>query len=259
MSSPFPGMDPYLEDHIWSDVHHGLAFVFKEQLVPQVKPEYFVRINVQTFKDTETEEDIGIMYPDVEVFKKGANIVSEPAASYIGSSVTPATLTLSVAPFPELKIPELEIRDRKNNKLITTCEIISPVDKRGIGLKQYQEKRERLLSESVHLIEIDLIRRGRRALEHLSIPKSHYLVLVTNFHTGKTNVWTVDITDKLPVVPVPLAKPEQHAQLDIGKGLQDLYERSDYGASINYEKEPPPPKFSKEEKQWIKEVIKKET
>jgi hypothetical protein len=25
MPSPFPGMDPYLEGHLWPDVHHRLA------------------------------------------------------------------------------------------------------------------------------------------------------------------------------------------------------------------------------------------
>ena len=44
MFSPFPGMDPWLEGHVWPDVHHGLAFIFKEQLVSQVVPKYFVRV-----------------------------------------------------------------------------------------------------------------------------------------------------------------------------------------------------------------------
>ena len=38
MPSPFPGMDPYLEGHLWPDVHSGLAFVIKEQLVPLQPP-----------------------------------------------------------------------------------------------------------------------------------------------------------------------------------------------------------------------------
>ena len=63
-------MDPWLEGHVWPDVHHGLAFVFKEQLVARVIPKYFVRVETYTVEDTNPQEEVGIMYPDVEILKK---------------------------------------------------------------------------------------------------------------------------------------------------------------------------------------------
>lgn len=42
MPSPFPGMDPYLEGPEWRSVHTQLAVQIGQQLVPLVRPRYFV-------------------------------------------------------------------------------------------------------------------------------------------------------------------------------------------------------------------------
>ncbi len=52
MHSPFPGMDPYLEGHLWPDVHQSLAYIIKKYLIPQVRPKYAVTLNVYTIEDT---------------------------------------------------------------------------------------------------------------------------------------------------------------------------------------------------------------
>jgi hypothetical protein len=44
MASPFPGMDPYLEGYLWSDVHQSLAAQLKRQLSPLVRPNCVVRL-----------------------------------------------------------------------------------------------------------------------------------------------------------------------------------------------------------------------
>ncbi|HID51529.1 MAG TPA: DUF4058 family protein, partial [Anaerolineae bacterium] len=45
MPSPFPGMDPYLEDRaIWPDVHATLITYIREVLQPQLRPKYIARI-----------------------------------------------------------------------------------------------------------------------------------------------------------------------------------------------------------------------
>ncbi len=68
-------MDPWLEGHVWPDVYHDLATRFKEQIVPQVVPKYFVRIETYTVEDTSPEEEVGVMYPDVEILKE-KNLIS---------------------------------------------------------------------------------------------------------------------------------------------------------------------------------------
>ena len=46
MSSPFPGMNPYLEqDDAWHDFHEKIIPLIAERLVVQVRPEYIVKID----------------------------------------------------------------------------------------------------------------------------------------------------------------------------------------------------------------------
>ena len=75
MTSPFPGMDPYLEGYLWPDFHHDLATAIKIQLAPQISPKYVARIELYTVEDTSPDRDVGIMYPDVEILKRKANKV----------------------------------------------------------------------------------------------------------------------------------------------------------------------------------------
>lgn len=249
MASPFPGMDPYLEGHLFPDVHNSLAYLISVQLTPRLAAAYVVHLNSYTVEDTSPEEDIGIMYPDVEVFRK-TNVAKEPAANY-GTPTTPETIVLPAIKPVELRIPVVEIRDRKNNTLITAIEILSPVNKRKPGLLPYREKRERLHYAGVHLIEIDLLRRGERPLEHPYLPKSHYLVTLLRSGTGKTQVWAIDVKEPLPVIPVPLKQPDEDTFLDLGAALNQLYEQRLFEKSINYSEPPPPPAFTAEDLEWI--------
>jgi hypothetical protein len=57
----------------------------------------------------------------------------------------------------------LEIRDRGNRQLVTVLELPSPSNKRpGPDREQYLAKRQQLLTSSVHLVELDLLRGGPR-------------------------------------------------------------------------------------------------
>jgi hypothetical protein len=256
MPSPFPGMDPYLESYLWPDVHHRLAVGICDQLMPQIRPTYVARVNLYTVYDTSPEEDIGIMYPDVEVFKKDQ--VKEPRSASYGKSlppITPVTTSIPATETIEVRIPTIEIRNRKKNQLITAIEILSPVNKRKPGLEPYREKRRRLHESGVHLLEIDLIRRGERPFSHPYIPESDYLMTLIRAGIGKADVWAFNIKDRLPVVPVPLKAPDEDARLDPGKALKEIYDRSDYQLSIDYGEEPPPPGFSEEDKKWMQTLL----
>src|SRR5947208_9748363 len=69
MSSPFPGMDPYLEGSHWMGVHTQLCAEIARQLTPWLVPKYVALTNERFV--LETPEDIGIatrgLYPDVGV------------------------------------------------------------------------------------------------------------------------------------------------------------------------------------------------
>ncbi len=258
MKSPFPGMDPWLEGHVWPDVHHSLAFIFKEQLVSKVVPKYFVRVETYTVEDTEPQEEVGIMYPDVEILKKQPEPPPQPPPQ--GKEgvalITPSTMIIP-HPVIEVNIPVVEIRDRENQRLITAIEILSPVNKRGKGLDKYREKRQLLHEDGVHLLEVDLLRRGQRPLNYPTLPRqAHYFVMLSRGDQYKTSVWAMTIRDKLPVVPIPLKSPDPDVTLDISAAFHEVYSRSRYELSVRYEAEPAPPAFSEEDREWLQAILK---
>ncbi len=248
-------MDPYLEGHLWPDVHQRLAAVICELLAPQVSPAYVARMSLYTVADTSPEEDVGILYPDVEVLRRKAEEPAEEYATAGSKPVTPVTITIPATRMVEVRIPVVEIRDRKHNQLITAIEIISPVNKRRPGLQPYIEKREQLHQSGVHLLEIDLIRRGQRPFTHPYLPQAHYLVTLMRAGQGRTDVWAFNVQDSLPVVPVPLKAPDEDAVLDLGEALALIYERGLYHLSIDYREAPPPPAFSAEAQEWMREKL----
>lgn len=258
MASPFPGMDPYLEGELWPDLHHMLAAVVRELIAPQLPPSYIAKIEAYNILDTEPGQDLSIMCTDVEVIQKGAPIVSEPEVAYgkETTALTPPTVKIPAMPFVEVRIPVVAIRDKKKNRLITAIESMSPVNKRNPGLGPYRNKRQKLHTNGVHLLEVDLIRRGARPFEHPLLPKSHYTVLLLRGESSETEAWTFSVRDQLPVVPVPLQVPDPDIKLDSGRVFSLAYSRSHYGAEIDYGTEPPPPLFTQTDRDWMNGLVK---
>src|SRR5438477_4232908 len=64
MPSPFPGMDPYLEDHaLWPGVHDSLIVYTRDFLQPLLLPRYFVEIGERIYFEDPRE----VIYPDAVV------------------------------------------------------------------------------------------------------------------------------------------------------------------------------------------------
>jgi len=256
MKSPFPGMDPYLEGYLWPDVHNELAGAIKAQLAPQIAPKYVARLELYTVTDSSPESEVGIMYPDVEILKHNHNLLKEPEVAYSARrTFTEPTVVIPSNKAIHVNIPVIEIRDVAKNRLITAIEILSPVNKHQPGLEAYQEKRMDLHRSGVHLLEIDLLRRGTRPLVHPRLPQSDYLALLMRAGTRKTEAWAFNVNEELPVLPVPLVEPDPDAKLDLKIALDLIYERSLYHLSIDYTKDAPPPEFNPEIQDWIREVI----
>src|SRR5262245_52393742 len=56
MPSPFPGMDPYLEQH-WGDIHHRLITYGCDQLRPQLPEDLRARIEERVFVESDEGDD----------------------------------------------------------------------------------------------------------------------------------------------------------------------------------------------------------
>lgn len=49
MPSPFPGMDPFLENQEWEDFHTTFNTVLRERLATGLEPEYLVRVERRVY------------------------------------------------------------------------------------------------------------------------------------------------------------------------------------------------------------------
>ncbi|MFQ5617224.1 MAG: DUF4058 family protein [Anaerolineales bacterium] len=260
MRSLFPGMDPYLEGYLWPDVHHRIATEISDRLMPVLQPRYVARIEIQVVQDETPGAEIGIMYPDVEIVKPSWR-ESTPASEYPVASankatavMTPVSLSIPRLRF-EVRLARVAIRDVAQNELVTMIEILSPVNKREPGLSKYAKKRERLFASDVHLLEIDLLRRGQRLFVSRRLEKSHYLVSLTRAGAQYTDIWKIDLKDRLPVVPVPLRQPDSDVLLDLTAIFDSIYRKAAYHLSVDYGGTPPPPALTNAEQRWLQERL----
>lgn len=263
MPSPFPGMDPYLEGAEWQDVHQRLGAQISKQLSPLIRPRYVARLAIATIPDFPYAQEIEGMYPDVEIFR------SKPTFSVSGNFPTGKGGVALLEPPITLQMPTLrvrmvtvEIREIENNRLVTSIEVLSPVNKRKPGLSSFLEKRERLMCAGVHLLDIDLIRRGKHPVKLSNVvdpdsgENAPYVVLLTRAKNDKLELWPIYLQEKLPVVAVPLRAPDDDVPLDLGLALSTIYDEAAYDLTIDYRQTPPPPAFDPETQLWIDTLLK---
>ncbi len=256
MPSPFPGMDPFLESYLWPDVHATLASNIRQRLVPLLRPKYVVRLEVSVVEDKAPEEEIGVMYPDVDILRDWSK-QSSPVKSSVATAATPATLTVPVLTPVTVKLISVHILDRAGGQLVTSIEILSPVNKHEPGANDYQLKRQRMIEAGIHLIEFDLLRRGKRAIKHPQLKQASYVIALTRAKTGRTDIWSLSLKDALPKIPLPLLPIDDDVILDVQTLLTDCYDEAAYELSIDYTETPPPPELSDEDKQFVQGLLKR--
>jgi hypothetical protein len=259
MPSPFPRMDPYLEGYLWPDVHHALANKIRQLLAPRLRPRYVVRLEIYVVEDSTPEQEIGIMYPDVEIMLSGPmrTLPNDELSAPLTTSAreTPAVITIPVLEPVEVRVATVEIRDTASNELISCIEILSPVNKREGKLSVYRQKRQRLYHAGVHLLEIDLLRRGVRPVSHPRVPDSAYLVALTRAHSGATHLWPLSVRDALPSVPIPLREPDADSLLELGEAFAAVYDEASYDLSVDYTQSPPPPPLGETDTVWMRQLL----
>jgi hypothetical protein len=250
-------MDSYLEGYLWPDVHSALANKIRQQLTPLLRPNYTARLDVCLAEDSDPTGEIGILYPNVEVLKAPARQPLPPLPSGYQSTltITPPGLASPVVQPVAVRLTNVEIRDAVQNRLITSIEILSPVNKREPGLTTYRQKRQRLYQAAVHLLELDLLRRGTRPFAQPRLPTVPYCIALTRAQAKQMELWPLELATPLPVVPVPLKPEDEDIPLDLQHALTQIYDEAAYDLSLNYSP-PPPPALAKEEAAWMQTQVK---
>lgn len=254
MPSPFPGMDPYLESPAhWSDFHATFIHPWREAINDRLPRNYVARINEFVLK----------IEPDLDVPPRAVGPDLLVGRRFPVSRPQPAPLTGGIAGLDPITIPNIvhldphsegfiEIYRMPDHELVTVLELLSPTNKTGEGRGQYLAKREMLLEQRVNLVELDLIRSGKRLqLERALPPADYYAFISRGIRRPECEVYRWTVRSALPPLPVPLKSPDLDIQISMSDVFATAYQRGGYDRVVHYDESPPPPSFAAEDADWV--------
>jgi hypothetical protein len=239
MPSPFPGMDPYLEERsLWPDVHQRLIAYISEALQPQVRPKYIARIGE------------GIEVASIQRGYIPAVMIVQPpreqATALTSTGVLVADEPLTFAFLEEARrVPYIEIVYRETGDVVTVIEVLSPANKSGEGREDYLQKQADLLTTHANLVEIDLLGEGRattlaRTAALVDPPDWRYVVSVSRARNrSRLEVYAIRLQDRLPRCRIPLRPADPDVVLDLPAVFARCYAVGGYDLLVDYNAEPP--------------------
>jgi hypothetical protein len=266
MPSPFPGMDPYLEDpDEWPDVHGRLITYIADQLQPLVHPSYRTRINRREY----VMRDDRSIYPDIAITGRHlresaldltiavpAAMAGVPAVPPFHEPLSPPPRSVDIpfrvrVPLISQREPFLEIVHRESHEIVTAIELLSPTNKhKGKGHQQYRRKQREVLASEANLVEIDLLGTGAHTVavpadRLTALPPHRYRICVSRAADRKVfEVYAMVLSDRcgqgnrIKVSRPPLLDSTDHEAIH-GSGLAVI----DPGEPTMYNPRPcvPPP------------------
>src|SRR5262249_1388916 len=259
MSSPFPGMDPYLEAAgRWEDFHNKLMGDMERHLSQALPPRYAVRLGERSYIDYIDPRT----YQTAELtFKPDLGIKSsapESAGATPVSVLEEAAVDMEAVVETEFRELFIEIHELDPaHRLVTGIEILSPSNKRrgSVGWHLYERKRKVFLEGHANLVEIDLLRGGRRLPMTQDWPTSPYYIMVLRKEAApRCKVWPAHYRQALPVIPIPLSPPDPDLALALQPLATGVYDRSRYARDLDYSILLRPP-LTGEDADWLQERL----
>lgn len=249
MPSPFPGMDPYLEDPAyWADFHHTFIGCWREAIADALPPEYDARLDESIDLVQMSPQVIRLIYPDIAV-SKGPRRVKRVKENGTG------TLLLEPVTIPhefleEVRQARIEILHRPERTLVAVVEMLSPFNKSADGFNQYRNKPKTVLVQDIHLVELDLLVGGQRLPHAEPLPPGDYYAFVSRVENRPNcDVYAWTVRDRLPAIPIPLRAPDADVVIDLGKVFRATYQRGRYARVLPY-RSPPIAPLSSQSKRW---------
>ena len=207
MPSPFPGMDPYLEDSkLWAPFQHQILACLYQLLLPGLVDRYRARVGTRAYTS------------EMALF---TSIVREEHSEEF-----------------------IEVRNRTDGRLVTLVEVVSPANKTTpTGRAAYLDKRRDTLAQRAGVVEIDLVLQGKPTLNYSreGLPDYDFAVTVTRATApDRYEIYTSTMQKRLPKFKVPLAADDRDALLDLQTAFNRAYDLGNFRAQIDYKGSPPP-------------------
>ena len=258
MKSPFPGMDPYLQE-IWGEVHHSLMGLLKNQVQRQLPSGLWARVEETVTIDFGWLGDPEYARPDISVTTHKPWDTSGESAPFADIAVAEPAVVMDV----DVDVTErhIEIVDtRKGHQVVTVIEVLSPSNKISrAGRDKYQSKQARYLESGANLVEIDLIRGGDWVIaapqhEIAAAKMKTWVVSVFRAANHKVAVYPIGFQEPLPCFRVALRETDQDVVLNLQKALEQSYEDGRYEVALDYS-QPPTPPLQGDEIKWVAEIL----
>lgn len=255
MPSPFPGMDPWLEDpEVFPNLHERLTIAIQDAINAGLPPGYVATSRNRVWVDTELRRE-----PDVALFTR-----HPPPESAEGTATLPGMVAIGRRRVSDpVEEPYLEILSNKGKRLVTAVEVISLSNKKAgrKGRKAYQDKQKEYALGGVNLVEIDLLRTGphvsaisrRRLQRHLGAFDYHVSVVLAGKRPNE-HAAGIRLTDRLPAIGIPLDKGMTPVVIDLQPMLDDAYNRAKWTEFFSY-RDPPDPPLTPEQQAWAEGIL----
>ena len=249
MPYPFQGMDPFIEHDNWPGFHLLLCGTLIRQLNRQLPEGYICRGEVNFGISVGYGEDKRVQ-PDVAV----QGLPAHPTA-LIDSKFSPATTTSVLSDSVDTH-RFVQIIEQASRRVVAVIEVVSPTNKIGDGLVQYLRKRRHYIQSGINLLEIDLLRQGRRRYEEfLEQPEGTYGVFAYDALATTCRYWAIGLAERLPVVPLRLDGTQMVA-VDVQATVEGAWLDGGYNRGLKaYRLKDLPGRLGVEEMAYLTEVL----
>lgn len=253
MPSPFPGMNPYLEQpDVWPDFHDCFLMFARETLATNLGPRYFVRIQEQVYIHELAEETRHFLgRPDLAIHER---IPPTGSTAIAGAVLNPTTARIAATVIDEIRLNRLEIVDRRDRSVVSAIELLSPSNKApGPDRVQYLRKVRNILASPAGFVEIDLLRGGPR-MPWEDVPPGDYCVIASAAsRRPAVACWSFGLRDPLPTITVPLREVEVAVPLDLQAVLNRAYDSAGYDSYL-YDGQPDP-RLTSSDQEWARSIL----
>ncbi len=218
------GMHPTLEHpRYFPDLHASLCVDIRYWLAPRLPERY--SISVERGLSTTDASGASKQYrPDARIDRAEA-----PDTHYADAIVVqPPSFTVAIPNQPQRYVA---IRDGEE-RLVTTIEVLSPANKSGDGYEDFRRKQEQLAQKGIHLVEIDLLKQGKRRWRDERVDQADYVMTVQRAGSSLANVWAAALGEALPAIPIPLLDPDAEVPLPLELIMQAYLEKSGLGERL---------------------------
>ena len=254
-TSPFPGMDPYLERR-WGDVHTALCIGIRASLQPNLPAGLRARAQTDVLLEEVDTESVGLQ-PDISIVETDEFEDGEPAGS-LAVAVRPIAIRHITSPKRRRWVEILDTTD--SNRVVTAIEILSPGNKASGKLNEsYRKKLNQYLNAGTNVVEIDLLRSSRKrlAVPQNEIPEhrqaAYYVALCRAKDSDLWLVYPMALRSPLPTVPVPCRQTDSDVTLELQPIIDRIYLEGGHD-DLNYS-EPPEPPLAAEDAEWAAGLV----